>query len=180
MTRILGDETTRQWLRYAVVRRTLSLCINLTVLAVEMPGMGAAPAVLFLLAFSLLRKYAGGFHASSVPRCLACSLLQAVLCAYLIYPIFAKAPLLSAVIFSGSAAAVTFWLAPLLPAQLYADHAAQLACRTRARRIVLGEFFTVSLLLLLDLHGPALGGSLGMDAAAISLLIDSHLKKRRT
>lgn len=101
--RLIPDETTRQWFRYAVMRWALSYFITLLVWAVGIPGMGAAAALIFLLSFSFLRKYAGGFHASSVLWCLRCSLFQIVLCAYILYPAMAKSPALFALTLAGSA-----------------------------------------------------------------------------
>lgn len=52
--RLIPDETTRQWFRYAVMRWALSYFITLLVWAVGIPGMGAAAALIFLLSFSFV------------------------------------------------------------------------------------------------------------------------------
>lgn len=176
--RLFPDETTRQWFYYAVTRRGLSLFTNLLLLAIGVPAAGLGPMLLFLFAFLLLRRHAGGFHASSVFRCLLCSVLQTVLCVYALYPLLAWAPLVSTAVLACGSAFLVFRFAPLLPRQLHAGPAEIAASRARVRKYAAAELAGVLFLALLGFSGFAVCGSLGMAAAAASLLIENHLRKK--
>lgn len=178
LVRLLPDETTRQWFQYALQRRSLSAAINLLLLLIGLPAVGLVPTLCFLFAFNTLRKYAGGYHAATPLQCLLLSALQTVVCVYVIYPLLRRDYFLSTLLLACTAVAVIFRFAPILPLQLHATVTEWQACRIKARCIVLVEFLVVSLLMLLNLPDAAFMGSMGMAAAATSLIIVIHPQKK--
>ena len=73
---VFQSEEIKQWFFYAVKRRTFAALGYVSMLILGCPGSGVAGMLCFLLAFCVLRRYIGGYHASTMLRCLANAYLR--------------------------------------------------------------------------------------------------------
>lgn len=176
--KIFPDETIRQWFFYAAKRKLFSLLVYTLLFAVGVPAAGALPMLCYLLAFSLLRKYIGGFHASSMVRCLSLSLLQTLICAYGLFPVLRAWPIAFTVVFLGIAWITVFHLAPIPPKQLRLDAKAEAECKRRSRQYMAAEVIVLIFLGAVGFLDEMCFGSLGAVCAASSLWIEKYRRNR--
>lgn len=62
-----------KWFSYCLQRRAIKLAAWTLLFFIGIPQAGAAHTLLFIAVFMWMRRYMGGFHASSPFRCLAVS-----------------------------------------------------------------------------------------------------------
>lgn len=175
---IFPDETTRQWFCYAVFRRAFSFLVDLLVILAGAWKTGFAAMLVFTLAFALPRRYIGGYHAGSPLRCILLSLLQALICSHLAYPLLMRAPLFLPVAFALFAAAIMHRLAPILPRNLHAGEETAHLYHRKAMCIALAEIFAILLFSVWNCAALALCCSLGMACSALSLVIEKYKRKK--
>lgn len=102
-----------KWFSYCLQRRAIKLAAWALLFFIGMPQAGAAHTLLFIAVFMWMRRYMGGFHASSPFRCLAISGFCEWLCLCFAIPFTVCHSWLSPALSSGCCVAV-FLLSPAI------------------------------------------------------------------
>ncbi|HJC71233.1 MAG TPA: accessory gene regulator B family protein [Candidatus Ruthenibacterium merdavium] len=174
---VFQSEEIKQWFFYAVKRRTFAALGYVSMLILGCPGSGVAGMLCFLLAFCVLRRYIGGYHASTMLRCLCFSLLQTLICVYVLFPIFAQNAAVSTLLLQAFSVASVFSLAPLSPPQMKRDAVQEAECKRRSRRNVMVQALVIFALGMAGCMDEMLWGTLGTVCAAVSLWIEYFCRR---
>lgn len=159
------------WLAYALQHFCFSAVSYTLLFTWGALFLGALPTAAFLLAFSWLRRYIGGWHAASPLRCCFFSLLHESVCLLVLYPLFLQRPVLfSAMLCALGGAGVLRW-APLPPKGLHESGAERAALKKSSRRTLFFELLLVAALALFRFYSLALCAALGVGCAAFLLWI---------
>ena len=102
-----------KWFSYCLQRRAIKLAAWTLLFFIGIPQAGAAHTLLFIAVFMWMRRYMGGFHASSPFRCLAVSGFCEWLCLCFAIPLTACYSRLSPVL-SACCCMAVFLLSPAI------------------------------------------------------------------
>lgn len=102
-----------KWFSYCLQRRAIKLAAWTLLFFIGIPQTGAAHTLLFIAVFMWMRRYMGGFHASSPFRCLAVSGFCEWLCLCFAIPLTACYSRLSLVL-SACCCMAVFLLSPAI------------------------------------------------------------------
>lgn len=160
------------WLTYAVYRFLLSAASYTALFLLGWLCAGATAAFLFLLSFTVLRRYIGGYHAGSPVKCIIISCSVEAFVLLFLLPIFSNFPYIFAFVLSLAAAVSIFILAPLPPKNLHETESERQALKKFSRIFTVITLCVCLLFLLFKLPSMGLCISLGMFCAAFTLWIE--------
>lgn len=167
------------WFSYGLSRTLLSAVTYSVLLLLGWFLCGFLQTLVYLIAFASLRKYVGGWHASTPLRCLCCSILQVFLCLGVLYPVCMQMPYVTIMGISFLSGMSVIALAPLPPQKMHITTKEFTVLKKLARKVLVVETLLVCVLLPFRLTAFSLLVSLGMGCAAFSLWIAKPKKRRR-
>lgn len=177
--KIFPDEDTWLWFRYAMFRRGFSLLVDLPVFYLGWHKIGGIATIILLASFCLLRRYIGGFHAGSPILCVFLSVLQTVICVYLLFPLMYRFSVVWDVFWACLSTVIFYMFAPLLPQKLNVASGMIPVYRKKTMQTACAEISIIFLFACIGWRSLSLCGSLGMMCAAASLLIEKILRKQK-
>lgn len=133
--------------------------------------------ILFLLFFSNIRKYSGGFHARNFPECLALSMIVYFLYVKLLFPYLMHKPLLNICLLAG-AFIIIISIGAVNHPNMHWDKEEFIMCKNSARMVCVIE---VGIIIALSLVGVSYSYVLfmefGLILSAVMLLIAKFIRQ---
>lgn len=168
----LISEELAPWLTYALYRFVLSAVSYTILFTLGWLFAGAVAAFVFLLSYTVLRRYIGGYHAGSPVLCITISVLSEAVVLLVLLPFCTRFATIYSVALSFAALISVIILAPLPPKNLHATIKEKQALKKFSRIFVIVEFACCLLFLLLKMPQISLCISMGMFCAAFTLWIE--------
>ena len=125
--------------------------------------------IVFLLAYILLRSYAGGYHAKTQFRCYLFSIAMMIIIAMLIK--YIKLNNFTIIIFTLISSVVIFLLAPVADSNKPLDEKETHVYRKKSRLILLFEIFIICVFIRLKYREVSIAVMLSITVLAVALIL---------